>query len=80
MTVANDSTTQEWDKSLHTLVMGPAGCGETRILKQMVQQLLEDYQNGEKLGITLIEPKGDLTQDVVKLVKRISDPLHNNYP
>jgi hypothetical protein len=63
------------DAFLHTLVLGPTGCGKTsRILKPMVRQAIEAYRNGKKVGITIIEPKGDFAQDVADWCKKLNVP------
>lgn len=65
------------DAFLHTLVIGPTGSGKTsRILMPMVYQVLKAYANGNKVGMTLIEPKGDFAQDVVEQCERMGIPYH----
>lgn len=54
------------DRFLHTLIVGPAGCGKSsQLIKPMIKQDLEN----KDLGITLIEPKGDLSIDVFMMAK-----------
>ncbi len=63
------------DRFLHTLVIGPTGVGKTsRELKPMVYQDLQRIAAGKKLGLTLIEPKGDFAEDVAKMCDEMGIP------
>jgi len=47
------------------LAIGPTRCGKTAtVLKPMIYQLLIQKKRGKKLGLSVIEPKGDLALDV----------------
>ncbi|MED0737840.1 type IV secretory system conjugative DNA transfer family protein [Aneurinibacillus thermoaerophilus] len=63
------------DAFLHTLVLGPTGCGKTsRILKPVARQVLEAIRQGKKVGLTVIEPKGDFAQDIADMCKEMGIP------
>lgn len=52
------------DPFTHMLAIGPTRCGKTAtVLKPMIYQLLIQKKRGKKLGLSIIEPKGDLAQD-----------------
>jgi len=56
----------------HMLVVGPTRCGKTStILKPMIYQLLFLKKKGVPLGLSVVEPKGD----VARLVKEICDAM-----
>lgn len=60
------------ERFVHTLVVGPTGCGKTsKILAPMVFQDLEKMARGEKLGLTVVEPKGDFTDAVAAYCERL---------
>lgn len=60
------------DPFTHTLVIGPTRCGKTsKILKPMIYTILLAKKRGEKVGITIIEPKGD----VVRMVKEMAEQM-----
>lgn len=53
------------DLFTHTLVGGPPRCGKTAtILKPFVYEVLKAIKRGVKVGLTVIEPKGDLARMV----------------
>lgn len=53
------------DPFTHTLIVGPTRCGKTsKILQPLIYQALLKMRNGEKLGISVIEPKGDVARMV----------------
>lgn len=59
------------DRFLHTLVLGPTGTGKTsQILLPMINQ---DLQNS-RFGITVIEPKGDLAEQVAMMADYYGRP------
>ena len=58
------------DRFLHVLVVGTIGTGKTsRVLKPMIYQDLEAMAQGHRLGITVVEPKGDLADSVAKIAR-----------
>jgi len=64
------------DRYLHTLVVGTTGTGKTtRVLKPMIWQDLQALRRGQRLGVTVIEPKGDLAEDVAAMARSLDLPL-----
>lgn len=64
------------DRYLHTLVVGTTGTGKTtRVLKPMIWQDLQAMRQGHLLGVTVIEPKGDLAEDVAAMARSLDLPL-----
>lgn len=56
----------------HMLVVGPTRCGKTAtILKPIIYQLLLMKKRGVPLGLSVVEPKGDLAS----LVRELSDEM-----
>lgn len=56
------------DRFLHSIAIGPTGCGKTsRVLGPMIYQDIKRIAGGEKLGITVIEPKGEREPNTSKL-------------
>jgi hypothetical protein len=63
------------DRYLHTMVIGTIGTGKSsRVLKPMIEQDLEAIAKKEKLGITVIEPKGDFADDVAAMCRSMKVP------
>jgi len=63
------------DRYLHTLVTGTTGTGKTsRVLKPMIWQDLKALKAGHKLGLTVVEPKGGLAQDVYEMCRDLDLP------
>ncbi|WP_145949610.1 type IV secretory system conjugative DNA transfer family protein [Paenibacillus sp. Y412MC10] len=62
---------------LHELVNGATGTGKTSttILTRIVQDLIR-IARGRKLGVCVLEPKGDLIRDVLKLCDKLGIPKH----
>ncbi|MDN4106206.1 type IV secretory system conjugative DNA transfer family protein [Paenibacillus polymyxa] len=60
---------------LHELVNGATGTGKTSttILIRIVQDLIR-IARGKKIGICVLEPKGDLIRDVLKLCDKLGIP------
>lgn len=71
------------DRFLHMLILGPTGCGKTsQIIIPMINQ---DIHNLE-VGVTVVEPKGDLARKVAMMAKELGrdylyfDPSVSNCP
>lgn len=63
------------DPYLHTLVTGTTGTGKTsRVLKPMIWQDLQALKAGHRMGLTVVEPKGDLAQDVYEMCRDLDIP------
>ena len=59
------------DRFLHMLILGPTGCGKTS--QSIIPMIWRDINNSElindkPLGITVLEPKGDLAEKVYAMV------------
>lgn len=70
------------DSFTHMLVVGPTRCGKTAtILKPMIYQILLAKKRGIKLGLSVIEPKGDVARMVADVSRAMGlkcnhiDPL-----
>lgn len=68
------------DRFLHTLFIGPTGCGKSSTgLKPLIYQDLKSIkkakENGQTMSITLVEPKGDLAQDVSEMARAMDVPV-----
>ncbi len=64
------------DRYLHTLTVGTTGTGKTsRVLKPMIWQDLQAIKAGKRLGISVIEPKGDFAADVAKMCEDLGIPF-----
>lgn len=60
------------DAFTHMLVVGPTRCGKTAtILKPMIYQILLSKKLGKQVGLSVIEPKGD----VARMVKDMCDVM-----
>ena len=75
------------DPFTHTLVLGPTRCGKTsKILKPLIYEILKAKKRGEKVGLTVIEPKGDVARMVYEMAREMGlsdelvyvDPLYPN--
>lgn len=63
------------DRYLHTMCIGTIGTGKSsRVLKPMIEQDLKAIAKGEKLGVTIIEPKGDFADDVAAMCRSLKVP------
>ncbi|SOC22064.1 TraM-binding TraD/TraG-like protein [Ureibacillus xyleni] len=63
------------DPFTHFLITGPTRCGKTStILLPMIFQLLEQKKRGKNLGLSLVEPKGDLIWEVEEFCKEMEIP------
>jgi type IV secretory pathway TraG/TraD family ATPase VirD4 len=62
----------ENSRYLHELVTGATGTGKTSttILIRIVQDLIR-IARGKRMGVVVLEPKGDLVRDVLKLCKEL---------
>ncbi|SDM14987.1 TraM recognition site of TraD and TraG [Paenibacillus sp. OK060] len=67
----------EGSRYLHELIVGATGTGKTStsILIRIVQDLIR-IARGRKLGVVVLEPKGDLIRDVQKLCRELGIPDH----
>lgn len=59
------------DRFLHMLIIGPTGCGKTS--QSIIPMIWRDVNNpleinGKPLGVTVLEPKGDLAEKVYAMV------------
>lgn len=59
------------DRFLHMLILGPTGCGKTS--QSIIPMIWRDINNPDRindkpLGITVLEPKGDLAEKVYAMV------------
>ncbi|MDQ0255508.1 hypothetical protein J2S74_002890 [Evansella vedderi] len=65
----------EQARYLHELVCGATGTGKTSttILTRISQDLIR-IARGVKMGIVLLEPKGDACEDVIKVAKELGVP------
>src|SRR5690625_2477786 len=73
------------DAFTHMLIVGPSRCGKTAtILKPMIYQMLLEKARGKKLGLSVIEPKGDVAEMVAEMSSVMGityvhiDPLREN--
>lgn len=58
------------DRYLHMLVKGGTGSGKTsRVLSPMIRQDIARIAAGEELGVTLLEPKGDLVAEIASFCR-----------
>ncbi|MED4779466.1 type IV secretory system conjugative DNA transfer family protein [Brevibacillus choshinensis] len=62
---------------LHELVNGATGTGKTSttILIRIVQDLIR-IARGKKMGVVVLEPKGDLVRDVLKIASKLGIPTN----
>lgn len=63
------------DRFVHTLVVGPTMCGKSTQIKGMVGQDLRRMAWGERLGLTVVEPKGDLVREVAEMARDMGIPV-----
>lgn len=65
----------EKSRFLHELIVGATGTGKTSttILTRIVQDLVR-IARGKRLGICVLEPKGDLIDDVLTLCEKLGIP------
>ncbi|MFS0574984.1 type IV secretory system conjugative DNA transfer family protein [Sporosarcina sp. 179-K 3D1 HS] len=59
----------------HMLAVGPTRCGKTAtILKPMIYQLLLQKKRGVPLGLSVVEPKGDVAAMVAEMCEEMDIP------
>lgn len=59
----------------HMLVVGPTRCGKTAtLLKPMIYQLLLLKKKGVPLGLSVVEPKGDVAAMVAEMCDAMDMP------
>ncbi|SMB96690.1 AAA-like domain-containing protein [Thermanaeromonas toyohensis ToBE] len=76
VTIAPGAVILGEDRFLHTLIVGTTGTGKTsRVLKPMIEQDLLRIKNGERIGITVVEPKGDFSADVAEMARSLGIPV-----
>lgn len=78
LSVTRDSPVviKHMDRYLHTLIVGTTGTGKSsRVLKPMIEQDIKAIKAGHKIGVTVIEPKGDLAEDVANMAKAMGVPV-----
>lgn len=68
------------DRFLHMLILGPTGCGKTS--QSIIPMIWRDINNPDKinnkpLGITVLEPKGDLAEKVYAMVNYKNQIIDN---
>ncbi|USK62312.1 type IV secretory system conjugative DNA transfer family protein [Peribacillus asahii] len=71
---------KEDSRYLHELVVGATGSGKTSttLLLRIVQDLVR-IAKGEKVGVVLLEPKGDAVEDVLSLAEKLGVPEEKIY-
>lgn len=63
------------DMFLHFLILGPTGSGKSYgVIKPIAWQILKYIIKGKKIGLTVVEPKGDLAEDVAGWCKKMGIP------
>lgn len=74
--IAPRVTLKSEDRFLHTMIVGTTGTGKSsRVLKPMIWQDLQAIKQGKKMGLTVIEPKGDFSADVAEMAKSLDIPV-----
>lgn len=64
------------DAFTHTLVIGPTRCGKTAtVLRPLIFQILEERAKGKKVGLSVLEPKGDVIKDMKKICDAIGEEM-----
>lgn len=68
------------DRYLHTLITGPTGSGKSKglllpMMEQEIKAISQSLPRGIPRGLTLIEPKGDLVNDVYDMCRYYGVPV-----
>ena len=69
----------EWggyDPFGHSIIVGAPGTGKTSVLlKPLSYQAFEAYAKGNRVGVTIIEPKGDFSSDAADAARALNIPV-----
>jgi type IV secretory pathway TraG/TraD family ATPase VirD4 len=63
------------DMFLHFLILGPTGSGKTfGVIKPIAWQVIKYMIQNKKIGLTVVEPKGDLVEDIAGWCEKLKIP------